>query len=104
MRLRAFGRSLLRKAGQTVFDVGCIADLAALTVADNVDAKVDLAPHDIGNGPADGRVEFRQFRDSTIFPAFESGHNRLASRQAADVGGQDFILACFQQAPLRRCS
>src|SRR5712691_629140 len=49
--------ALSAEPGEAMSHVSVLADLALLAVADDVDARVDLHPHDLGDGPAHARLE-----------------------------------------------
>jgi hypothetical protein len=56
--LRFGNERLAAEAGETVLDLGRVADLVGLTVADDIDADRDLTRDDVGNGLAAKRANF----------------------------------------------
>src|SRR5262245_60221505 len=102
MRPGCLGAPLLGKTIEPVVHVGCVADLAGLAVADDVDADLDLAFHDIQNGLLHLAIELRGVEGLAIFPRLEKSDHDISARQTADMRGEDAILARLHEAPALR--
>src|SRR5580700_894457 len=100
------GREILAaEAGQTVLDIGRVADLARLAVADNVDANRNLAGDDIGHRLAHLAVKIRVIVVLALILLDQQLDHRLRPRQTADMGRQNAIGAEFHggsPGPYRR--
>ena len=58
MQIRGrIARTVPGKSGQPVLDLGCVAVLAHFAIADNIDSRYSLAPHDIGHCAANDARE-----------------------------------------------
>ena len=91
--LPRLARRVAAEPGQAPRDVGGVADLAHLAVADQVDADLHLPTHHLGHGRGnDGVVASVVTR---LFALAREQHLRhgLAARQAADVRRQDPVDA-----------
>jgi len=87
--LARVARRIAAEARKAVGNVGRVADLAGLAVADDVDAGLDLAADDVGDGAGDHRRRRARVADlAPLAPEQHVGH-RLGARQAADVGRED---------------
>jgi hypothetical protein len=89
------GRKLTAEAGEPVLDVGGIADLAGLAVADDVEADLGLAPDDVTHGPGDDAREFRLIVRLAAVLAQQQRDRVVRPRQAADVGGENAVPTCL---------
>ena len=88
-------RMVARESGEPVLDVGGVADLARLAVADDVDARGDLLGDGVGDAGRDGGVESGAVvRLAAVF-LVEQLDDLGAARQAADVGREDPLGAEF---------
>ena len=77
------------EAAEPVTDVGCVADLAHLAVAHEVDACLDLVAHALLDCFADGAVVGVPVDGLALVLGEDLVDDRLRSRQAADVRGQN---------------
>ena len=102
VRLWRPGRPFLREAGEPVVHIGRVADLAGLAIADDVDADLGLPLDDIEHRLPDCPVEFRGVVGGPAFARLEQPHHRLGARQAADMGGENPLLAGFHVCSLLR--
>ena len=96
MRPRGLGRALGREAGQPVGDIGRIADLAGLAVADDVDAAIDLPLDRVGDGAAHDPIELGRIDRGALLAPLQQRDHRVAARQAAHMGGENAIPTGFQ--------
>ena len=96
------GVALFREAGEPVVHIGRIADLAGLAIADDVDANLGLPLDDIEHRLPDCPVEFRGVVGGPAFARIEQPHHRLGARQAADMGGENPLIAGFHVCSLLR--
>ena len=83
--LPRLARRVAIEAGQPVLDVGRVADLAHLAVADDVDADLDLLADDFRDRVGDHLLGVRRHRSAVLMGEQHVG-DRLRARQAADVG------------------
>ena len=91
------------EAGEAVLDVGGVADLAGLAVADDVDADGDLVGDDLGDRPGDLAIEFGMIVRLLLVLLHQQIDQRLRPRQAADVGRQDAVRAELHGLPPGAC-
>ncbi len=91
--LSRLARRVAVEPGQAARDVGSVADLAHLAVADQVDANLHLPAHHVGHGRGnDGVVASAVTR---FFALAREQHLRHgpAAREAADVRREDSVAA-----------
>ena len=93
MRLRH--EILAAEAGEAILDVGRVADLAGLAVADDIDADGNLMRDDVGDRLVDLAVEFGMVVRLVLVLLHQQIDQRLRPRQAADMGRQDAVRAEF---------
>ena len=86
MRTGHLGAAVLGKTAEPVVHVGCVAYFAGFSVADDIDADLDLALHDIEDGLPHLAVESGAIEARAILSRPEQGHDRIGPRQAADMG------------------
>ncbi len=101
--LAGLARGVAIEAGDAVLDVGRVADLAHLAVADDVDADLDLAAHDVGDRVADRARAAGAVMRRSLVTREQDVRDRLRARQAADVRRQDPVGARAHGAPIDRC-
>ena len=94
---------LAAEAGEPLLDVGGIADLAGLAVADDIDADRDLVGDDVGHRLGRLAVEFRMIVRLVVILLHQQIDQRLRPRQAADVRRQDAIGAEFHAISSGAC-
>src|SRR6516164_6545168 len=91
--LARLARSVAGEPREAPRDVGRIADLAHLAIADDVDADLDLAAHDLRYRFRNDRVVPRDITRLLPLAREEQVRHRLTAGQAADVGGEDAARA-----------
>ena len=92
--LPGLARRVAGEAGEAVRDVGGVADLAHLAVADHVDAGRDLLLHDCLDGIGDDRAAAGGVvRDLAVLAREQHIGDRLRARQAADMRGENALGA-----------
>jgi hypothetical protein len=55
------------KAGEPVLYIGCVTDFGRFSIADTVDADLDLPAHCFGNGLRHHTIEFNRIECFTLF-------------------------------------
>ena len=104
--LARLARGVAGESRQAARDVGRIADLAHLAIADDIDADLDLPAHDLRYRFRDDCVVPRDLTRLLALAREEHVRHRLAAWQAADVGGEDAAGACAHDSSpcsLRSC-
>src|SRR5689334_2086301 len=92
---------MTRESREPIFDVGGIADLARLAVADDVDARRDLLRDGVGDAVHDGGVEVSGLELLTAVLFVQESDDLAAARKAADVRRQDPLGARSHWLPRR---
>ena len=91
--LPGLARRIAPEAREALRDVGRVADLAHLSVADDVDADRHLPAHHLGHRVADHRRIGASIHGLAALAREQHFGYGLAARQAADVRGQDPVGA-----------
>src|SRR5262249_56505563 len=91
----ALDLALAAEASEPLAHVGGIADLALLTVIDDVDAGGRLLTHDVARGALNARRERRGVDRCTCVHRLEHAEQLRRPRQAPRVGGEDAVRAAF---------
>src|SRR6516164_7960882 len=92
--LARLARGVAGEPRQAARDVGRIADLAHLAIADDVDADLDLSAHDLRYRIGDNGVVPRAIAALIALAREQHVRHRLTAGKATDVGGQDAARAC----------
>ena len=87
------------KPAEAVLDVAEEADLAHLSVGDDVDAGLDLPAHPVGHRLGDLAVEQLGVVGPSVLPLLQRVEQLVRPGQAADVGGEDAIGAALHGSP-----
>src|SRR5262245_47013803 len=93
------GSELAAEAVESVLDVGRVPDLAGFAVADHVEADIDLALDDVGDGAAHHAIEFGLVIGLATVFAQQQRDRVVGPRQAADVGSENPLAAHFHECP-----
>src|SRR5262249_37935685 len=88
------------KSSETVVDVGDEAELAHLAISNDVNAEVDLLLHHGGDGGADAAGNGGSVHMLAGLLAAHEIDQVVRARQAADMGGEDAVLAGEHVFPL----
>ena len=102
----AGSRVLPAEAAQPVLDVGGVAHLAQLAVADDIEADRHLAPDHVGHRRANHGIGVLRVYMLPGLTGKDHVNDRLRPGQAADVGGEYAIGAGFHEQgrePRRKC-
>ena len=84
-----FGREVTAKTGVAVLDIGGVADLGGLAVADQIQPQRALACDDVGNALAHDAVERVAVEGFAPFLFQQLRLDFARPRQAADVGAEN---------------
>jgi hypothetical protein len=90
------------EAGQPVLDVGGVADLAHLAVADDVDPRTALREHHVDHRRLDDLRGLPRVERPSLLAAEHDLGDGGGARQAADVGGENPGAGSLH-GPLLRC-
>ena len=93
-------RAVAIEAGDSVLDVGGIADLAHLAVADDIDAAFHLPDDGVGRGPAHALVEGVRVHRLAVLPGQEQRSDVVWPGKASNVGGENAVSAELHGNPL----
>src|SRR5215813_3453583 len=85
--------ALPTKAAQPILHVRGIARLAHLAVVDEIDARVHLTPHHLGDRGAYARVERRRVHRHTLFLGVHGADEIGGTRQAPGVRREEPLHA-----------
>ena len=92
------GHAAPAEAGEPVPDVGGVADLALLAVADDVDAGLALGPDDVGHRLAHARLEGGRVGHAAGVQRLQEHGEIVGAGQAAGVRREDAVGAGFHGA------
>ena len=92
------GQAAPAEAGEAVSDVGGVADLALLAVADDVDTGVALGPDDVGHRLAYARLEGARIGHAAGVQRLQERGEIVGAGQAAGVRREDAVCAGFHGA------
>src|SRR6478736_250499 len=86
-------RYFAAEPGKAPGDIGGVADLAHLAIADDVDTDFDLTAHHLGYRLCDDRIVLQHITGFLALAGEEHVGHCLTAGQAADVRGEDAIGA-----------